>query len=416
MLFSDTARTESPRPPTTAEAAALGFTSSLGPFAVNAYVPGFHRMAEDFSTSLIHIEQSLTVYLVSYAVFSIVAGTISDALGRKRTLMGGMVLFVVASIGALLSESLAALFFWRILQGMGAAVGQVVTQAIVRDRWSGAHAARMNGLIAMFFALSPAFAPIVGGWIIALTSWHAVFVFLALYAAGIVVFTRFYVAETLPEACRTPMAASAVLQGYRTGFSHGAFMAGVVSHGFCFMGGILYSAGAADYVITIMGLDLHEFAWYTIPTTAFTLAGAWGSSRLLRFVAGRTMVCGASVFCMLLMLAAASVEYFAGSSFAVALAGPCLYWFAASLARPVMMAMNLDYFPKNRGLAAAIQQFFVTASFSVCSALWVPIVLGESWKYACVTAFCSIMMLATWLVSMHLRPAALAGAGVREEM
>ena len=81
-----------------------------------------------------------------------------------------------------------------------------------------------------------------------------------------------------------------------------------------------------------------------------------------------------------------------------------------------MMAMNLDYFPKNRGLAASIQQFFVTSSFAVCSAIWVPVVLGSAWKYALVTAFCAFMMLILWFVSMRLRSAALVRAGVREEL
>lgn len=93
-----------------------------------------------------------------------------------------------------------------------------------------------------------------------------------------------------------------------------------------------------------------------------------------------------------------------------------LYSLGMALLRPVMMAMNLDYFPKNRGMAAAIQQFFVTASFCFSAAVWVPIVMGSAWKYALASAFCAFLVLALWLVSMRLRPEALKRAGVPETM
>lgn len=123
------------------DAAALGFTSSLGPFAANGIMPGFHAMAEDFGVSFVAVQQSLW-----------------------------------------------ALYGWRLLQGIGAAVGQVVTQAIVRDNWSGPEAANVNGMIAFFFAAGPALAPVVGGQIVMLFGWHAVFLFLLVYSLSIAAF------------------------------------------------------------------------------------------------------------------------------------------------------------------------------------------------------------------------------------
>ena len=81
-----------------------------------------------------------------------------------------------------------------------------------------------------------------------------------------------------------------------------------------------------------------------------------------------------------------------------------------------MMAMNLDYFPKNRGMAAAIQQFFVTASFCIAAAFWIPVVMGSAYKYALASAFCALLVLALWMLSMRLRPNALSRAGVPETM
>lgn len=80
------------------DAAALGFTSSLGPFAANGIMPGFHAMAEDFGVSFVAVQQSLTIYLFTYAFFSLVAGSFSDSYGRRPTFIGGMLLFAAASL------------------------------------------------------------------------------------------------------------------------------------------------------------------------------------------------------------------------------------------------------------------------------------------------------------------------------
>lgn len=248
-----------PSHPRVRDAAALGFTSSLGPFAANGIMPGFHAMAEDYGVSFVAVQQSLTIYLFTYAFFSLVAGSFSDSYGRRPTFIGGMLLFAAASVGTAFSQSLWALYGWRLLQGIGAAVGQVVTQAIVRDNWSGPEAANVNGMIAFFFAAGPALAPVVGGQIVMHFGWHAVFLFLMVYSLSIAFFIYFRIPETLNAADRSAFNLSVICSNYAKGLTHGAFMTGVVAHGILFMGGILYSAGSADFVIKVMGLDVDEF-------------------------------------------------------------------------------------------------------------------------------------------------------------
>lgn len=378
------------------DAAALGFTSSLGPFAANGIMPGFHAMAEDFGVSFVAVQQSLTIYLFTYAFFSLVAGSFSDSYGRRPTFIGGMLLFAAASIGA--------------------AVGQVVTQAIVRDNWSGPEAANVNGMIAFFFAAGPALAPVVGGQIVMLFGWHAVFLFLLVYSLSIAAFIYYRIPETLHATERSPFNLSAVCGNYAKGLTHGAFMTGVIAHGILFMGGILYSAGSADFVIKVMGLDVDEFGWLSIPLIFASFAGAWGSIRLAKRLRPKRMIIIVSVLTLAGSVLAALFDYIAEPGFLLLLIAPVLYSLGMALLRPVMMAMNLDYFPKNRGMAAAIQQFFVTASFCFSAAVWVPIVMGSAWKYALASAFCAFLVLALWLVSMRLRPEALKRAGVPETM
>lgn len=405
-----------PAHPRLRDAAALGFTSSLGPFAANSIMPGFHEMAADYGAGFVAVQQSLTVYLVTYALFSLVAGSVSDSRGRRPTLIGGMLLFAAASVGAALSTSLTSLYAWRMLQGVGAAVGQTVTQAIVRDSWSGAEAASVNGMIAFFFAASPALAPVVGGQIVLYWGWHAVFVFLMLYALAIAAFVFWCLPETLPKDNRAPARPSAMLGGFAKGLTCGAFVAGILAHGVLFMGGILYSAGSADFVIKVMHLDVDGFGWLSIPLVFVSFAGAWGSVRLARRLRPKRMVIVVTLLTLAASLAAAWADTAPEASLFVLLACPVLYSFGMALLRPVMMAMNMDYFPANRGMAAAMQQFCVTGSFCIAAALFVPLVMGSAALYALASAACALGTLLLWMLSMRLRPSALAKAGVTETM
>ena len=274
----------------------------------------------------------------------------------------------------------------------------------------------MNALVAMFFAVSPALAPVVGGALIVRFSWHAVFVFLIVYAGLIALFTALFIPETLPAAKRRAFGLMQLLTDYRRGFTNTAFMAGVAAHGCCFMGGILYSAGAADFVIRIMHLGVEDFAYLTFPLIGTSLVGSWYAARWAQAFGPVRMLYATIGFMIAAGAASTLADYSLGWGFPLILIGPMLYQFGMALCRPVMMAMNLDYFPDNRGMAASIQQFFVTAGFSVSTALWVPLVMGSAWKYSAVMTFSAVLVLALWMISMRKRKSALRETGLREPM
>lgn len=156
------AATKSGRP-TTKDAALLAFVSFIGPFAANAYVPAFDEIGQHYGVGLVTVQQTLSIYLAAFACTSLLIGAASDAFGRKAVLALSMTVFAVSSLGLLFADSMEAFFIWRFVMGMAAAAGPVVTQAIVRDRWSGGDAAKIIALIAVIFGLAPALAPVVGG-------------------------------------------------------------------------------------------------------------------------------------------------------------------------------------------------------------------------------------------------------------
>lgn len=170
--------------PTAKDAALLAFVSSIGPFAANAYVPAFDEIGRYYGVGLVTVQQTLSIYLAAFACTSLLIGAASDAFGRKAVLALSMTVFAVSSLGLLFADSMEAFFIWRFVMGMAAAAGPVVTQAIVRDRWSGGDAAKIIALIAVIFGLAPALAPVVGGELTVHLGWRSIFIFLAVLSAA----------------------------------------------------------------------------------------------------------------------------------------------------------------------------------------------------------------------------------------
>lgn len=399
--------------PTAKDAALLAFVSSIGPFAANAYVPAFDEIGRYYGVGLVTVQQTLSIYLAAFACTSLLIGAASDAFGRKAVLALSMTVFAVSSLGLLFADSMEAFFIWRFVMGMAA--GPVVTQAIVRDRWSGGDAAKIIALIAVIFGLAPALAPVVGGELTVHLGWRSIFIFLAVLSAAMAFCSACVLKESLPSARRVSFRPWATLLRYGEVLKVPAFTSGVVAHGFIFLGLIVYSAGAADFVLNVMGLGVDEFGWLMIPMVVAGMTGSWACSHLLAMFGQNRLLFGGVGFLAASGLFGVVFDHGPFAVFPWVLLAPVVYNFAAAAVRPALNVMNLDYFPKSRGLAASVQQFFQTGAFAVSSALLIPIVLGEAWKYAAVMLGSGLIALVLLLVVRRTRPAALAAAEAEEQ-
>ena len=199
--------------------------SSLGPFAIDTYLPSFPSIERTFGVSSVATQQTLTAYLVPFALMTLWHGAISDTLGRKRVVVAGTLLFALGSVICALAPTLLVLLLGRVLQGMSAGAGMVVGRAIIRDVCAGAQAQRMMAVITMTFAVAPAVAPIVGGWLEVLMGWRAVFVFLTLVALLVAGWCQWSMPETLPPARRRRFTPGLLLRGYAMVLANRTFTA-----------------------------------------------------------------------------------------------------------------------------------------------------------------------------------------------
>ena len=135
-------------------------------------------------------------------------GALSDSFGRRPVVLGGLVVFTLASVGCALSQHIGALVFFRALQGMSAGAGIVISRAVIRDMFPPADAQRVMSQVTIYFGVAPAVAPMVGGFLLVHAGWHSIFWFLT--GVGVVLFVANWrlLPETLHDTHRQPFNAA----------------------------------------------------------------------------------------------------------------------------------------------------------------------------------------------------------------
>ncbi|MBH8580978.1 Bcr/CflA family multidrug efflux MFS transporter [Bisbaumannia pacifica] len=193
--------------------------TALAPFAIDAYLPAMGALAATIGASIHHTELSLSTFLAGFALGQLLFGPLSDRIGRKPVLLGGLVVFLLASLAITQVESLTTLLAWRFVQALGGGATVVNSAAIVRDCFSGREAAKVMSTMAMIMLLAPLVAPAVGSGLLHLGDWWLIFAFLAAYAA----FLLWLLGTKLPETRRRQGPAASprqVLRNYASVLSH----------------------------------------------------------------------------------------------------------------------------------------------------------------------------------------------------
>jgi DHA1 family bicyclomycin/chloramphenicol resistance-like MFS transporter len=173
----------------------LGALSTVSPFAIDMYLPGFPAIAKDLNTSIASVQLSLTSYFIGIAVGQLLYGPLLDRYGRKIPLYLGLSVYILASIGCAFTTSVNALIAMRFLQAIGGCAGMVAAQTLVRDLFRVDRTAQAFSWITLVVAVSPLIAPTVGGFVIANYGWHAVFIILGVITAVIVAMVYFVLPE-----------------------------------------------------------------------------------------------------------------------------------------------------------------------------------------------------------------------------
>lgn len=238
----------------------LGLLVALGPLTIDMYLPALPRIGEELSVSSSVVQLTLTGTLVGLALGQLVIGPLSDSLGRRRPLMAGIVLHMVASVLCLLAPNIAVLGVARGLQGMGAAAGMVVAIAVVGDLFTDSRAATVMSRLMLVLGVAPVVAPSLGAAVLLHGSWHWVFAVLVVLAGALLLVAVFALPETLPPSHRRPLRVRGIVTTYGQLLRDARFVILVLVAALGMSGLFAYIAGASFVLQGGYGLDQQAFA------------------------------------------------------------------------------------------------------------------------------------------------------------
>jgi len=238
----------------------LGVMVALGPLTIDMYLPALPKIADDLSVSSSVIQLTLTGTLAGLALGQLIVGPLSDSLGRRRPLMAGIVLHIVASVVCMLAPNLAVLGLARVLQGVGAAAAMVVAIAVVGDLFADSAAATVMSRLMLVLGVAPVVAPSLGAAVLLHASWHWVFTALVGLAGVLLLVAVTALPETLPPSHRRPLRARGIAATYVELLRDKRFVILVLVAALGMSGLFAYIAGASFVLQGRYGLDQQAFA------------------------------------------------------------------------------------------------------------------------------------------------------------
>lgn len=362
---------------------------AFGPLSIDMYLPSLPLIASDLGASEGQVQLSIGLFLAGFSLGMLFYGPLSDRFGRRRLLLGGICLYMLASLGCALAATAEQLLVWRLLQALGGAAASVLARVIVRDLFPLNEAARVLSLMQQVTMIATLLAPILGSYLILLDGWRVIFIFLLAFAGACLALVAWRVPEThLQEARGTSLLAA--FRAYGEIARQPRALGYILCMGLAFGGMFAFITASPFVYIQYFGISPQHYAWLFglniagIMTMSFTnarLVGRLGAQRMLGFGASIAMLCGLA----LLAFTASGM----GGLVAVVL---CLlgYVSVTGMLGANCLACLMAIFPRQAGAAAGLAVAAQFAIGTMCSALVGALYDGTPWPMGLLVGVCGL--------------------------
>jgi DHA1 family bicyclomycin/chloramphenicol resistance-like MFS transporter len=359
----------------------LAALSWIGPFSIDTYLPSLPHISESLNASAAHVQQTMTAFMLSFAVMSLWHGAISDAYGRRRITLIALSIYSLASVGCALSGNVYTLLVFRAIQGGTAGVGAVVGRAVVRDLFEGAAAQRLMSYVATIFTIAPVMAPLAGGYLQVHFGWRSIFYFLVILSALLVFCSWRALPETLPRDQRQRLQFVFLARSYWKLFTSFPYLMACASMSLVGAGLFIYIVGAPTFLMKHLGLAETEFLWLFLPISIAMVIGAWMSGRCAGKITG-----GQTIFIGYVIMAVSA----AGNVLLNVWMAPAVPWtivpvffyvVGMAMAMPSLTLNCIDLFPMQKGLASSGLNF-INLGFNSLVSAFVALVWGTTLSFA----------------------------------
>ena len=386
----------------------LGLLSSIGPFAIDMYLPAMPEIGTALGTTVQGMQGTIVAYFIAFGLAQLIYGPWADRSGRKPPLYAGIAVFMVGSVVCTLAATVEGLMVGRAIQGLGGAALMVVPRAIIRDNYTGPQATRLMAAVMMVISVSPMLAPLAGSGLMALLGWRSIFGALVVAAVASMTILALFQPETLHEEDRQPFNLAAMRRGAAVLFTDPLFM------GLTFLGGF----GMASFFVFIASASFVYTGTFGLSPTGFSLAfavnaiGFFGASQVagplgMRHGAPKVMAWASLGFAV-----------FTVALFALALAGLVNLWICMAglflanaclgLIIPTAMVMALDEHGDIAGLASSLGGTLQMLAGGLMIVAVGPFFDGTAVPMLGAIALCGVLVLALSRLVRSRQAAALA--------
>lgn len=332
----------------------LGALVAFGPLSIDLYLPALPAIAAGLRASAEATQLSVTIFLAGFTIGMLLYGPLSDRYGRRPMLLGGILLFALASLACVLVQAVEQLLVARFLQALGGGAASVLARAVVRDLFVPLEAIRRLSLMAMITAIAPLLAPLLGSSVLLWLGWRGEFAVLLVWGLLSLVVVWRFLPESLAAERRGQISLVQAFYAYRQIIGDGGAIGLMLAGGMSFAAMFAYITGSAFVLIELHGLSPTAYGLIFAANAVGIFAANYSNSRLVRRIGAAHM---ARAGC-LAGLAGALLLALAASSASFGLPGLLLPLFVVVSVTGLLGAncvgLLMARFPQNAGAAAAL--------------------------------------------------------------
>jgi DHA1 family bicyclomycin/chloramphenicol resistance-like MFS transporter len=341
-----------PAAPAVRSVVVLGLLSTFGPLSLDLYLPALPRLADDLAATPSAAQLTITACLIGLAVGQLVAGPLSDRLGRRRPLLVGLVAYLLVSLACAFAPSVGALVVLRLVQGLAGAAGLVVARAVARDLYEGRRLVLFFARLTLISGLAPVVAPVLGGQLSRVMSWRGIFVVLAGFGA-VLLLAGLAQRETLPLERRSTGGLTVTLRGFQVLLRDRFFVGAALSSGLAAASMFAYISGSTFVLQRIHGLSAQGFSLaFGLNSVGIMVVSQVGGRLSRRLSTVRVLALGLAL--NLLGAAALAGTVLLGLGLAFLLPSLFVMVSALGLVYPTATALAMSDYPDQAGAAASL--------------------------------------------------------------
>jgi len=367
----------------------LGLLSMLMPLAIDMYLPAMPTIANEFGVSAGSVQMTLSAYVLGFSVGQLFYGPLADSLGRKPVILFGTFCFALSAAACALSHSVDQLIYMRLLHGLSAAAASVVINALMRDMFTKDDFSRMMSFVVLVMTVAPLLAPIIGGALLLLFNWHAIFWIMSLAALVASVLVLLYIQETLPKERRQKFHLRTTIGNFGALFRHKRVFCYMLASGFSFAGLFSFLSAGPFVYINVNGVSPQHFGYYFALNVVFLFIMTLINSRSVgRFGAQRMFRLGLIIQLLtgiwLVIVCALNL------GFLPLVLGVAVFVGCVAMVTSNGMAVILDDFPHMAGTASSLAGTLRFGVGAIVGALLSLASFNSAWPMVLSMAFCTL--------------------------